>query len=392
MAVTVNTTMVDTEARLSDELVVDMSPDISMKEGSDTEQFMTILNRLPSRSAHNPKINWLEDQFLPAYATLAASATSAATVITLTSGEGNYFRVNDIILHGASGEKMKVSGISANSAAITRSIGSVAAAALASGDDLVNLGGAFAQGADIGQLRSTDRVLGYNYTQIVRNAGGFTNTDVETKTYGADDPAREIAKKAIEHKKALENLHWTGGRAFTSNAPSSIGFMGGITEFVTTNVTTGFGSLAASGLTGFDPLLQTAFQYGSMNKALFVAPGAAAGLSYLLANNWVRAQPNERVYGAKVSAWINGAFGESLPVFVKREWGIYGSSGRELGGAVFCLDLDYIRKRPLVNRDTKLLMNRQGNGEDRVLFEYLTETSLEVKNEAAHAIIYGVVK
>jgi hypothetical protein len=136
--------------------------------------------------------------------------------------------------------------------------------------------------------------------------------------------------------------------------------------------------------------MQLIMQDGSLNKVLFMGPTPAAALSYLLANNWVRATPGERVFGAKVSAWVNGAYGTSLPVIVKREWGAFGTTGYGLGGAIFALDLDYIKRRPMRNRDTKLLPNRQGNGEDQVVFDYLTEMSLEVKNESVHGAFYGV--
>ena len=56
---------------------------------------------------------------------------------------------------------------------------------------------------------------------------------------------------------------------------------------------------------------------------------------------------------------------------------------------MFILDLDYISRRPMRNRDTKLLPNRQLPGQDRVVFDYLTETSLQLQNEAAHGVIYG---
>ena len=75
------------------------------------------------------------------------------------------------------------------------------------------------QGADTGVLKATKRVLGYNYTQIVRDPMGFTGTDAEIDLYGGDDPEREIAKKAVEHKAHLEGLCWAGGRV----APTNLG-------------------------------------------------------------------------------------------------------------------------------------------------------------------------
>ena len=67
-----------------------------------------------------------------------------------------------------------------------------------------------------------------------------------------------------------------------------------------------------------------------------------------------------------------------------------GTTGYGLGGAIFVLDLGGIKRRPMRNRDTKLLPNRQGNGEDKVVFDYLTEMSVEIKNETTHGVFYGV--
>ena len=103
---------------------------------------------------------------------------------------------------------------------------------------------------------------------------------------------------------------------------------------------------------------------------------------------WMNAG-DENVHGVKVDGFISGAYGYKLPIIVKREWGTYQSAGRQLGGAMFILDMDYIKRRPLRNRDTKLLPNRQLPGQDRVVFDYLTETSLQLQNEAAHGVIYG---
>jgi hypothetical protein len=387
MAVTTVTGVVDTEARLADEKVVDMDPDIAMLD-VDTNQFMTMLSKLPSRAASQVKVNWLEDQYFPSYTTLAASVSASDTTISVATDTGVYFRAHDIVQLGASGEKVEVTSISADVLTVTRSIGGVAAASSASGADVLILGNASGQGADTGTLKATKRVLGYNYTQIQRDPFGFTGTDAEIELYGADDPEREAAKKRIEHKGHLEKLCWVGARDFTSGSPSSTGYMGGITEFLSTNVFTAYGAI--SSLSAFDAKVQQIFQHGTQDKVIFAAPTPARALSNQLATNWVRATPDETKYGAKVSAFVNGAYGQAIPVIVKREWGIQGTSGKSLGGALFVLDMQYLKRRPMRNRDTRLLPNRQGNGQDQVVFDYLTEQSLEVKNEAAHGAFFGI--
>lgn len=386
MTVAVNTGVVDTEARLSSEKVVDMDPSIGLKE-TDNAQFMTILKKLPSTDATQVEVRWLEDQLFPNRSTLATSATSAATTLDVATGTGVYFRAGDILYIEESGEKVSVSSVSSDALTVVRSIGGVAAATAASGGGVLVVGNASAQGADTGTLKSTDRVLGYNYTQIFRKPFGFTGTDAEIALYGADDPEREAAKKRVEHKRELENAVWVGARDFTSQSPSSIGYMGGILEYLSTNVFTGFGALS---LTGFDVKIQQILQDGDMNKVIFAAPTPARGLSHLFTSNWQQAENDDVLFGAKVSAWLNGAYGERLPVIVKREWGGYGTSGYGLGGAIFVIDLGNVKRRPMRNRDTKLLPNRQGNGQDQVVFDYLTEMSFELKNETTHGAFFGV--
>ena len=386
MPVSVNTGVVDTEARLSSERVVDMDNKIGLKE-TDNSQFTTILKNLPSTDATQVEVRWLEDQLFPNRTTLAATASSADASVSVATGTGVYFRVGDIVFVEQTSEKLEVIGITSDAIGVTRSIGGVVAATAQTGGGLVIVGNASAQGADTGTLKSTDRTLGYNYTQIFRSPFGFTGTDAEIKLYGADDPEREAAKKRVEHNRRLENSVWTGGRDFTSATPSSKGYMGGVMEYLSTNVFTAFGALS---LTGFDLKIQQILQDGDMNKVIFAAPLAARGLSHLFDSRWQSAQNDDVLLGAKVSAFLDGAYGERLPVIVKREWGAYGSTGYGLGGAIFVIDLSNVKRRPMTNRDTKLLPNRQGNGEDKVVFDYLTEMSFELKNETTHGAFFGV--
>lgn len=376
--------IVDTDALLADEKVVDMQNQFRLLD-PDENQFMTILNQLPSQQAVREKVNWLEDQYFPNLSVLAASASSADTVLTVTTNEGDYFRAGDLIRFGRSGEIAEVVSASASSITVTRALGAVAAATAQTGEDILIVGNVSAQGADYGVLKVTTRVLGYNYTQITRHPFGFTNTETVIETYGPGDPANEIAKKLVEHKRALENQCIVGPRKYDTSL--SKGWMGGVTEFISTNVTSAVGTLS---LTGLDSALEDIFQHGTMNKVIFAAPTPAAALSRLLANNWVQAPPDAKVYGAKVNAFINGAYGASVPVVVKRNWGKEQAANGQRGGWMLVLDLAYIKKRPLRDRGTRLLRNRQAPGVDSVVHEYLTEMSLEVAVEKAHGILKGI--
>lgn len=376
----------DTESGTAAEHVIDMAPDIAMLD-PDTSQFMTILQKLPSRVATQVKVNWLEDQLFPNYSSLANSAASGDTSLVVATGEGAYFRAQDIVFIESTGEKVIVSSVSSDTLTVARALGGTAAATADTGVGLLIVGNASRQGADTGTLKATVRVLQYNYSQIFRMPWGFTGTEAEVELYGADDPERETAKKTIEHKRQLELAVWLGARSFSSASNSSLGTMGGVKSFLTTNVFTAFGAIS---LTGVDAKLEQIYQHGSLNKVAFCGPIAARGLSNAFATNWVRARPDDNVYGAKVSAFLNGNYGASLPIIVKRDWGNYGSAGYGLKGSMFVLDLDLLSRRPMRNRDTRVLPNRQGNGQDQVVFDILTEQSFQLQQEKAHGVIHGI--
>jgi hypothetical protein len=386
MAVSIATGLVDTETVLGDERVIDMDNEIKMLD-PDVSQFTTMLMQLGSKPAIREKINWLEDQLFPRLSALAASATSADTVINVTAGQGVYFRAKDIVRIATTGEAVRVVSISTDAVTVTRGLGGVTAATAASGADLLIVGNSAAQGATLGTRHITKKVLGYNYTQIQRDPFGFTNTEANIETYGGPAPMHEEVKKLVEHKRAIEQTLFWGARSFTSAAPNSIGTCGGAVEFISTNISNPAGALTHALL---DTYLRAGLQRGSKNKVLFASPLVAQAISGFLKTAWTPTTVNDRKFGAKVDAFISGAYGWSIPVVVKREWNDFSSTSTQYGGWAFLIDMDAVTFRPLRNRNTKLLRNRQANDADEITSEYLTEFSLEFANESQHQIIKGV--
>src|SRR5579862_6805935 len=131
MAVTVLKGSVTTADPLPDEQVVDMRNEFYELDPDDS-QFTTLLVKLGTREAVREKIEWLEDQLRPRLLTLAASAASADTAITVAAGQGAYLAVDDTLRLLNSGELLHVTGITSDTIAVDRGIGAVAAATAAS--------------------------------------------------------------------------------------------------------------------------------------------------------------------------------------------------------------------------------------------------------------------
>lgn len=386
MAVTVIKGNVTTADPVADEQVVDMRNEFYELDPDDS-QFTTLLVKLGTRQAVREKISWLEDQLRPRLLTYSASSASADTSIALTTGFGAYVTSDDTIRNLTTGEMMHVSGVTTDSVGVDRGIGAVGAASSASTAQLLLVGDAYKQGASYGTSRVVKRVLGYNYTQIAREEFSFTGTETSIEEYGGRNPSKEAVKQLIQHKQGINQTLFWGARNFDSS--NKRGYCGGAYEFIATNVNKSVGTLDKS---TFDTQVSTWLQHGNLNdKALFVAPIVGKAMSGFLRDNWIRATPDETRWGVHVDAWVSGAYGTPIPVFIQRYWGLFATSNvNGPGGAAFGLDMGYIRYAPMRDRDTQLLLKRQAPGDDLDSREYLTEFSLEFAQEPAHALWTGI--
>lgn len=385
MPTTMLSGLVDEQDVLSNEKVVDMDNEIRMLD-PDQSQFSTMLMKVSSRDAINPKVEWLEDQLNPRTTTLAASATSATTSLSVAASTGQYFRAGDIVRVPNTGEAVKVASVATDTLGVTRAIGATAAASAASGVQVVIVGNASAEGATLGTRLITKKVAGYNYCQILRHPFGFTNTYTESKLYGGSQPAFEAVKKGVEHKRAIESTFFFGARSIDTSGSTPVRTSGGLVEFIATNINNPAGSLTHALL---DTYLETALAHGEIDsKVLFCAPRVATAISGFLKTAWAPPTVSERLFGAKVDGYISGTYGVRLPVIVKREWNDQSTASTQYGGWAFLVDLSYVKARPL--RTTRFLRNRQANDADETTHEYLTEISLQVAQESCHALIKGV--
>jgi hypothetical protein len=381
--------VVDDADILSNQRVVDMSPTIAELE-PDEAPLTTMLQKVSKRAAYSQKVEWLSDELVPRLTTLSASATSAATSLSVpaTTGasSGTYFRAGDVIRIASTGENCYVTGVSADTLYVTRGIGgtSVTAVSAASGVDVIKVGNAAAEGATLGTLIQTKKVANFNYAQIQRDPWGFTNTLVASKLYGGPEPANEAKKKLIEHKRQLENTLFWGVRDLNTSGSAPIGYCGGVFQYATTNLTASVGTLTES---VFESFLRKAFRYGSQNKVFFCSPLVASALSSFPQGKLAPPANGITEYGVSLSSY-QSASGAKVQIMVKRDWYDFQNTSNQYGGIGVMLDMDDITMRPL--RDTVLKPDRQANDEDSIKQEYLTEWSFEMGNEKKHAIISGI--
>ena len=396
MAVTIDSGLQDTSTPLANDLKVSMDEQVANQD-VDTTQFSTILMKMKPKTAKSFKEEWMEDVFLPKGTALSVSAASADTALSITTSEGAYAKVGDIVLIVQTGEHVRITTAGASAWTVLRAIGSVAAATAASGSvsgGLLIVSGSNAQGATLPTALVTEKTANYNYTQIVRNAFRFTATAEWVDWYSGNPLAYHRKKIATEHKYELENMCWFGARSYSNSSPPRH-TSGGIDSFISTNTQDASGALDKGEFADF---LRMGMEYGNRNrKILFAAPIVAQVLSEFLQDNWVHARPEDNIWGVKVDAVIEPAFvGSRIPVVVKADWKRYGEgTGKHIGSRGYLLDMSAVEmlKAPATKagpRFCTLYDKRQANDADEQAEEFLSEVTMKLKTEKAHSKLTGV--
>ena len=386
---------VSTEDVLPDERVVEMDEKIRVLRPDET-QFTTMTSRTSSRASSREKVNWLEEEDFPRLVSLQSAATSGATSLVLVAGQGKIVRPNDVLRNMRTGVAELVSAVTTDTLTVAR-IGRISASASNAGDVYLVVGDAQPQGSDFPPTRYLQRVLGYNFTEITRTGWTFTGTATAIELYGGREPAKHAKQKAREHKKKWEAIGFFGARSFVADAGAANGnepqgTAGGLNEFITTYRKDMNGPMTPD---AFDLWLMDVMQYGSTDKVLFAAPIIAYSMSKWnrtgMGTQW---EPSpENVHGVKVDAFISGAYGYRIPVVVKKEWQEFydpTNNPKGYGSYGFLVDMSLVERRPLRDRDTKLLTEQQPKGKDTYAAEYMTEATYEIAHERAHGLIYGI--
>jgi hypothetical protein len=386
--------MVNTDEIVADEKVIDMDPKMRLLDPDQT-QFTTMTSRMGSRAATREKINWLEESYVNDVMTSPAYTAGAAT-ITVSAADALTCQPKDVYRNMRTGQAFVITNVVQATGVLTVTWfvqpplipANVAGNA---GDKLLFVGTAYNQGANIGQPKYSARVLGFNYTQIFREPWSFTGTATAIELYGGGEPAKEAARKAVEFKRQLEHNGFFGTRQYQSGTAGSepTGYAGGLIEYIVTNRQNVGGELTSDFL---DLFLANVLAKGSSDKVIFTGTVGAYYISRFHRSGqgafWKPTREN--VHGVKVDGFISGVFGYEIPVVVKKEWANYPSGAGGYNGNMFFIDMTNVERRPLRDRDTKLLTNRQGPGEDRTAAEYLCEMSWEIAQERTHGLLTGI--
>ncbi len=365
---------------LSNQIVPDMDNVLHQLEPNGAP--LTVLTqKLKTRKATAPKVEWLEHGRMPRFTTLSASATSAATALGVTA---DIFRVGDLVRITETGEAIIVTTTAAGALTATRGVGYVSAAAgtsATSAAEMFIVGNVNAEGASLREIKTRKLETVFNYCEINRNPTGLTGTDAATKQFTGYSRDNLQQEAGVEHMRDWEGIALVGARSITNPTTTPSRTAGGMTEFVTTNVTNVNGALTEA---AFQTFLQNGFRYGGDRKLLLCSPLVLGAIEGYARGNIMPSPSSDHAdtYGVKMSTYISGAGTVDI---VQERW--LADSVKYKGWA-FLIDLDNVAFAEL--RPSKLLENRQANDADKMEDEWLGEGCFVWNNELTHAIAKGI--
>lgn len=366
-------------------VVIDMDEDIFLLEPAATP-FFQILGKLPKKKATSYKVEWMEDSYGSIWDAVNNGAGYNSTATSIVVDDGTKFIADDLVLVYRTGEVIFVRSVSTNTLTVVRGYEDTPPtnnAALLDNDKLIIMGQAKEEGWTPAAMKRKALGMHYNYVQFFSKFIHCKECTENVRLYGGSERRRLLNKKGVEIKRDIENGLMMGRRALdtTSAAATSDhlrGTMGGLEYFVTSNVMTpANGELSESYFD--DTVMETMFEYGSMEKWLFSGSKILAFLTAVAKKRWAPPQV-DGAYGVRVETYyINGCTVHCVrhPLLIS-----------SYAGHGFFIDVENVIMRDMENM--KLNANVQSKKSHTVEDEYFSELSVEIKGEKTHGIIKGV--
>jgi hypothetical protein len=361
----------------------------TLLEPNGSAPFNALLAMTTGEATDDPKINHFRDEIPERVVKINMAGTTSATTTSLTIDadvEIGFLTAGTLLANARTGEIMRVTtdAPTGTTLAVARNLGTTGLTIL-DNDELFVSGFAAADGSDVSTAVSFDPSVVFNYTQIFRTPFAVTNTLKATyrRTGDAED---EYATKALKlHMQEIERAMFFGKRHIEAEgAFNERRYTGGLLTSIT-NITDGATFSTPGQMTEdeFDSMLiNTIFAFGSQQKLAFVGSKVAAHLQRFGKSRW---QPTvvSGTYGVNVTRYSTMA--GDLMVHLHPQFRQVPS----MDSAMVIVDMPHVKYRYLEGRDTQLLRDRQGNGVDGVIHEYLSDCALELTQDKVHTYIKG---
>lgn len=371
----------DTANVLSDQIAIDLADQIFEIE-PDVQPLAVFSSKASKSRTVSPQFGWIEDSAKPRFDITSNTATNVITTIPVTTGAS--YQQHDQWLNTRTGEQFRVESVTSSTAiVVTRGIGSTAAA-MNNGDELLLIGNAQPENDTSKVARSANPSKVQNFTQIFREPFESSGTLMASGSQvNPLDWAFQGRKSLREHVKDKEYTFLVGRKSLDVTSTHPTRTTGGALSFIATNSTDAGGTLSETTLNTF--LLQVN-RFGTTAKFAMGSGVAVSALNKFPASKQQTAV-SDSTYGVNVMHYVS-PFGSLNLVWHKL------LEGTKYAGYLIVLDMDQTGYRYLandsMNRDTKVLTNRQPNDQDGRKDEVLTECGLQFGLEKTHGVLINI--
>jgi hypothetical protein len=317
----------------------------------------------------------------------AAGYDADDTSVVVADGTVGFAR--SIFLNTRSMERLLVQSVSSNTWTVERrGLGSTAQP-IQDGDELILIGNAYPENADVGTARSIQEASVFNYVQTVRSPFAFSRRDMNGDLFGGSDVTTEEAWQMSEHAQLIERAFIWGARDSFNDAGASTPntTMGGIHFFVKDQNAWNVNQIPFNER-NFIEYLEEAFKYGrggrlgSRTKWFVCSPRYATEFTSWGLGHSFQVVPEDDVLGLKVKKYQSPHGDVMIAVHPLFE----GANADK----AFLLDFNHLRYVYFKGGDTGLERDRGGNGVDGKTHEWLSDVSVEVQLAKAHGFIDGI--
>ena len=362
-----------------------------------TAPLFGLTSLLKDETANNIEHGYFtKTMIFPSVTLTAAVADGVAT--TLTVGSTADIVPGDMLMAESTQEILQVLTVpSATSLTVTRGVGSVSAAAIASGVSLRAVGNAFEEGSVRPSAVSIIATRYVNNTQIFRNSWAVTKTAAAIpQIAGAGYVSESKQDCAALHAMAIEKALFFGQKFMGTKNGQPFHTMEGIVRRVTdaapSNITTMGATTNWTQLeAALDPTLQTVTDPKGGNIRTMFVGGTARRVLHNIArlNSSYQITTAETAWGLQIDT-IKAPRG-TFEIIEHPLFNAYGASSAWAKMAVICdlnaFSMAYLRKTSDAGYNASGAL--VDNGVDAEGGTLTTELTCTIKNPAAFGIIYN---
>ncbi len=331
---------------------------------------------MKKKETTDPHFKWHEDTLGTRKVTGEGTVDPDGGALTLATPGGDAIQAGDIVLVALQKWVFEVIAyVSATEVTVGAELGGTTGAAASAVGDVWIIGNANEEGVGLRDIKGTTPVEKNGYCQIFRTPFGVTETAKNTQgLIKENDFDYQRKKKGIEHAVDIERAFIYGiasadlGTGVTHPKRATAGVLSRITVYATASVDTE---------AEFETWLESAFAYGNVEKYLFASAPVIS-----MINGWAKGKlevlDKAKTYGLTILRYISP---HGTVNIIKHSL----LTGTVFGNYAIMIDMESLTYRYLINRDTKLLTNRQNPGDDERVDEFLTECGLMMEQDSRHA-------